>query len=392
MLKTLKDLQNITGKTVILRTDYNVPINKQTGAIEDDLRIKSSLPTIQELLEKGAKIIILTHLGRPKGEVNEELRLTKIQQHLSQLLNLPVQKTNDVFGPDTETKISALQPGQILLIENIRFHKGEKENSSELVQQIAQHGDIYINDAFGTAHRNHASTFGITQKLPSYAGKLMEKEITALAPLIKGNIEKPLTMIFGGAKIDTKIGVIENFLDKADYILVGGGLANTFLAAQGLPVGDSLYEADKLELAKSLIDRAQGKIILPIDLITAKEITKDAESEVKTPTNILSDDKILDIGPESAQKFTQIIQNSKTVIWNGPLGLYEFPQFKNGTEQVAKALANSQAKSIIGGGDSADAIKQFGIPENQFSHISTGGGACIEYLAGTPLDAIEALS
>lgn len=389
-LKTLDQIAELQGKTVLVRTDFNVPLNKE-GQIEDDLRIRESLPTIKALQSQGAKIVLISHLGRPEGQIKPEFSLLPIQKHLVQLLHQEVQFCPQIIGPEAQTQIEKLQKGQIILLENIRFLAGEEKCDRELSEQLAKLGDIFINDAFGTAHRAHASTFGLTELLPSYAGFLMEKEIKALKPLLEGKIEKPLTMIFGGAKIDTKIGIIENFLEKADQILLGGGLANTFLYAKGHEVGTSLFEADKKTLALELIDKAYSKIHLPSDFITAKEISEDAKTEIHPASAIPLDQKILDIGPESIKSFSEIIKNSATIIWNGPLGLYELTPFRQGTAAIAKALNTSSANTIIGGGDTADAVHKLGYTRADFSHISTGGGACIEYLSGIKMPAIEAL-
>lgn len=389
-LRTIEQLQDLSGQTVLLRTDFNVPLN-ENQEITDDLRIRESLPTIQALQTKGAKIVIISHLGRPDGERKAEFSLHPVQEHLQKLLNQPVHFCQEIIGPEAQAQIAQLKPKEILLLENIRFLSGEEKCDEELNKELAKLGDIFVNDAFGTAHRAHSSTFGITKDLPAYAGLLMEKEIKALSPLLGGEIQKPLTMIFGGAKIDTKIGIIQNFLHKADHILLGGALANTFLYAQNQEVGASLCEKDKKDLAEEILQKAQNRLHLPKDFITATEISNEAATETHPASNIPSSQKILDIGPEAIAEFQTIIVNSATIIWNGPLGLYEFKPFREGTAEIAKALSESSATTIIGGGDTADAVHQLGYDEKSFSHISTGGGACIEYLSGITMPAIEAL-
>jgi phosphoglycerate kinase len=394
-MNSLSQLKELKGKKVILRTDYNVPLDKN-GEIADDTRITSTLDTIKYLKEKEAKVIIITHLGRPKGEVVEKLRLNKIAEKLSEILNCEVKKTVSAIGKDTEEQIKSLKEGEILLLENIRFHKEEKKCEAVFSKALAGYGDIYVNDAFATAHRKHSSTAGITEYLPAYAGFLMEKEIKALSPLVNEEPEKPLTMIFGGAKIDTKIGIIKNFLDKADYFLLGGALANTFLAAAGYNVAKSLYEEDKIEVAREIMlecEKHKERFILPHDVVVASEISESAEALDIPIEDVMGDMKILDIGKWTAEKFCNIIADSKTVIWNGPLGLTEYKPFQSGTKSVAECLAaQEKVQSVIGGGDTLEAIKQLNIPEEKFTHISTGGGACIEFLSGQKLPGITPLT
>ncbi len=393
-IRTLKDIENLEGKKVLLRVDFNVPMDKTTGEIEDDTRITESLPTINFLLEKGAKIIIMSHLGRPEGEVKEELRLTKIGEYLSKLLNKSVKKMDEVLSDIVKKEIERMQNGEIILLENMRFRKEEEECEENFTKELASLGEIFVNDAFGTAHRKHASTAGLADFLPAYAGVLMEKEITHLSKVLEEIPAKPITMIFGGSKIDTKIGIIQHFLDKADYFLIGGGLANTFLFAKGVNVGDSLYEKDKVDVAKQIIEKLNSKensLNLPVDAIVAKEISDEAQVQEIAIESLPEEMKILDIGRKTAENFSEIIKKSGTVIWNGPLGVYEYKPFMNGTKSIAEAIADSECVSIIGGGDTADCIKKFGIPEGKFTHISTGGGACIEFLSGEKLPGIEIL-
>lgn len=392
-IRTLKNIKKLKGKKILLRVDFNVPL-KPNGQVQDDTRIREALPTIKYLRQKGAKIIILTHLGRPDGKIKEELRVTKIAKHLGKLLKTPIKKVNESLGKNVELTISKMKSKDILMLENIRFHKEEETCEVNFTKKLASLGEIFVNDAFGTAHRKHASTAGLADYLPAYAGLLMEKEIKALSPLITGKIKHPLTMIFGGAKIDTKIGIIKNFLKKADYFLMGGALANTFLAAAGYNVGQSLYEKDKIEVAREIMlecEKKQEKFILPHDVIVASEISEKAQTKDIPIEDIEGDMKILDIGKWSTEKYENIIAKSKTVIWNGPLGISEYQPFKRGTELVAKYLAKHKCTSIIGGGDTADAIKRLKISDKRFTHVSTGGGACIEFLSGIMLPGIKVL-
>ncbi len=393
-IRTLKDINSLKGKKVLLRVDFNVPTNDQ-GEVEDDSRIRGSLDTIKCLQEGGAKIIILSHLGRPDGKVDEKLRLNKVAAHLSQLLkNSQIKKLDESIGEKVRAEIEQLQDGEIIVLENIRFHKEEENCEENFVKELASLGEIFVNDAFGTAHRRHASTAGLADHLPAYAGLLMEKEVKALSPLIEEEPNRPLTMIFGGAKIDTKIGIIKNFIDKADYFLIGGAIANTFLAAAGYNIAESLYEEDKIEVAREIMlecEKHKERFVLPHDVVCASEISHTAETVDIPIEDVMGDMKILDVGKWTTEKFNNIIQQSGTVIWNGPLGLYEFDQFKRGTETVAKALSDHDCISILGGGDTADCINKLGISANKFTHISTGGGAAIEFLSGEKLPGIEIL-
>jgi len=391
-IHSIEELKEIQGKKVLLRVDFNVPI-KKNGEIQDDSRIDESLPTIQFLHEKGAKIIIISHLGRPNGEFKPELVLTNVAAHLEKISGIKVSKTESVLGNNVKETINQMQDGEIVMLENIRFRPEEEACEENFTKELAALGDIFVQDAFGTAHRKHASTWGLANYLPSYAGKLLEKEIKALSPLINQKPAKPLTMIFGGAKIDTKIGLIENFIKKADYFLIGGGLANTFLAAEGKNVGTSLCEKEKIELAKEIIAKVpKGTLLLPSDVVVAEEINENAKAQIVKVDQVTENMKILDIGPATTAKYSEIIAQSATVIWNGPLGLYELHQFENGSKMIAHAIAESGSNSIVGGGDTADCIKRFGIDEAKFSHISTGGGACIEFLSGKKLPGIEVLA
>ncbi len=394
-INTLSDIGNIKGKKILLRVDFNVPL-KENGDVQDDTRMKESLPTINFLIKEGAKIIIITHLGRPDGQIKEELRVTKIAQHLSTLLEGKViKKLNESLGTEVKESINKMEDGDIIMLENIRFHKEEESCEENFTKELSQLGEIFVNDAFGTAHRRHTSTAGLADHLPAYAGLLMEREIAALSPLVEGNVKKPLTMIFGGAKIDTKIGIINHFIKKADYFLMGGALANTFLAAAGYNVGNSLYEKDQIDTARGIMQQCEAQkshFVLPHDVVVGDQISDDAESAHVAIEDVIGDMKIFDIGKWTAEKYVNIIETSGTVVWNGPLGLYEYKPFIHGSEAVMRGLANTNnVTSILGGGDTLDCMNRLGIPAEKFSHVSTGGGACIEFLSGEKLPGIEAL-
>lgn len=389
-LKTIKEA-DLTGKRVLLRLDLNVPV--KDGEIQDTTRIEAALETIQYLVENQCKVIILTHFGRPKGIVVEELKVDIIADKLSESLNQKVKKADDCVGEAVLTLVDSMSGGDVLLLENTRFHPQEKANDPEFSKELSKLGDLYVNDAFGAAHRAHASTEGITHFLPAYAGFLMEKEYEVLSKLLK-SAEHPLCLITGGAKIDTKIGILERFMDNADDFIIGGALANTFIAAEGYDVGSSLYQEDKIDVAKEFITEAMNKhknTALPSDVVVSEEISDGADSEIKNKNEVSDRDKILDIGPDSIQAFIEIISKAKTIVWNGPIGLYEFKAFAQGTEAIAKAVAESSATTILGGGDTIDAVKAFGYSSNDFSHISTGGGAMLEFLEGKELPGIKAL-
>ncbi|MBD3156203.1 phosphoglycerate kinase, partial [Candidatus Peregrinibacteria bacterium] len=380
-LNSIKD-SSFQGKTVVVRFDYNVPLDNKT--VQDDTRIKASLPTLKYLVNQGAKIIITSHLGRPKGKIQEDMRLTPVAKHLSQLIDKPVVKVDSCIGQDVDRAIEALGFGDVLMLENTRFHKEEKENDKVFAKKLASYGDIFVNDAFGTAHRAHASTEGIAHHLPAYAGLLMEKEIKALSPLLD-EVERPFVLLLGGAKIDTKIGVIKAYIKKADTILLGGGLANTFVYARGYDVGESLCEKDKMELAQELIMEAEKEgceIVTPGGMIVADEIADDVVTADMEITGVEGDMKMLDIGERSTNKYIRILKEAQTIIWNGPVGLYEKEPFENGTKRIAKALTTVKGKTYLGGGDTLDALKKFSIDHESFTHVSTGGGAMLEFLEG----------
>ncbi|MFE5428422.1 phosphoglycerate kinase [Peribacillus simplex] len=389
--KSIKDIE-LKGKRVFCRVDFNVPM--QDGKISDDTRIKAALPTISYLTEQGAKVILASHLGRPKGQVVEELRLAPVAKRLSELSGKDVQKAEEAYGETVQSIIDNMQNGEILLLENVRFYPGEEKNDQELAKSFAALADVYVNDAFGAAHRAHASTEGIAHHLPAVAGLLMEKELSVLGKALS-NPERPFTAIIGGAKVKDKIGVIENLLEKVDHLIIGGGLGYTFIKAQGHEIGNSLLEEDKIELAKSFIESAKEKGVklhLPIDAVVTAEFSPDAEAENVDIDAIPHDKMALDIGPKTSDLFADVIKSSKLVIWNGPMGVFEFDKFANGTRTVAKALAEAKdTYSIVGGGDSAAAAEKFGLAE-KMSHISTGGGASLEFMEGKELPGVVALN
>ena len=389
--KSIKDIE-LKGKRVFCRVDFNVPM--QDGKISDDTRIKAALPTISYLIEQGAKVILASHLGRPKGQVVEELRLAPVAERLSELSGKDVQKAEEAYGETVQSIIDNMQNGEILLLENVRFYPGEEKNDQELAKSFAALADVYVNDAFGAAHRAHASTEGIAHHLPAVAGLLMEKELSVLGKALS-NPERPFTAIIGGAKVKDKIGVIENLLEKVDHLIIGGGLGYTFIKAQGHEIGNSLLEEDKIELAKSFIESAKEKGVklhLPIDAVVTAEFSPDAETDNVDIDAIPNDKMALDIGPKTSELFADVIKSSKLVIWNGPMGVFEFDKFANGTKTVAQALAEANdTYSIVGGGDSAAAAEKFGLAE-KMSHISTGGGASLEFMEGKELPGVVALN
>ncbi len=385
---------DISGKRALVRVDFNVPVDDQ-GNITDDTRIRAALPTIQDLTQKGAKVILTSHFGRPKG-VDEKLRLTPVAKRLSELLGQEVVKTDDCIGDDVAAKVAALENGQVLLLENVRFYKEEEKNDPEFAQKLAANADFYVNDAFGTAHRAHASTEGVTKYLsPSVAGYLVEKELQYLQSAIEVP-QRPLAAIIGGSKVSSKIGVIETLLEKCDKLIIGGGMIFTFYKARGLDVGKSLVEEDKLELAKSLEAKAKERgvaLLLPTDVVLADKFAADANSQTVSIEKIPDGWMGLDIGPDSVKVFQEALADCKTVIWNGPMGVFEFDQFAVGTEAIAHTLAEigkTGTTTIIGGGDSVAAVEKVGLAD-QMSHISTGGGASLELLEGKVLPGIAAL-
>jgi phosphoglycerate kinase len=388
---SLKDV-DVNGKRVFCRVDFNVPM--QDGKVTDETRIRAAIPTIQYLVDQGAKVILASHLGRPKGKVVEEMRLTPVAAKLGELLGKEVQKADEAYGDAVKAQIAKLNAGDVLLLENVRFYPGEEKNDPELAKEFAELADLYVNDAFGAAHRAHASTEGISHFIPAVSGFLMEKELDVLGKALS-NPERPFTAIIGGAKVKDKIGVIENLLEKVDNLIIGGGLAYTFVKAQGHEIGKSLLEEDKIDLAKSFMEKAKEKGVnfyMPVDAIVADDFSADANSKEVSIEEIPADWEALDIGPKTAELYRDVIQKSKLVIWNGPMGVFEIDKFAGGTKAVAEALAESEdTYSVIGGGDSAAAVEKFHLAE-KMSHISTGGGASLEFMEGKALPGVVALN
>lgn len=388
--KSIEDIE-FNGKKVLTRCDFNVPQDEE-GNITDDSRIRAALPTIEYMLSNQAAVILCSHLGRPKGEFNTKYSLAPVASRLSELLVKEVKLAKDVIGPDADTLTAALQPGEVMLLENVRFHKEEEKNDPEFAKKLASYADIYVNDAFGTAHRAHASTAGVADYLPAVGGYLIDKEISTMGSALQ-DPRRPFVAILGGAKVSDKIGVINNLLEKVDTLIVGGGMAYTFVRATGGTIGQSLCEEDKLDYAREMLEKAESKgvkFLLPTDTIAAEEFAADAKA-VTVETNSIPDNLMgLDIGPETRKKFTDAVKTAGTVVWNGPMGVFEFEQFAEGTRAIARALAESNVISIIGGGDSAAAIKQLGFAD-KMTHISTGGGASLEFLEGLELPGIACL-
>lgn len=391
MKKSIRDV-DLKGKKVFCRVDFNVPM--KNGQITDETRIQGALPTIQYLIDKGAKVILASHLGRPKGQVVEEMRLTPIAKRLSEILGKPVQKMDEAFGTAVEEKVSVMQDGDVLLLENVRFYAGEEKNDPDLAKKFGSLADLFVNDAFGTAHRAHASTAGIAAYLPAVSGLLMEKELDVLGKALS-NPDRPFTAIIGGAKVKDKIGVIDHLLDKVDNLIIGGGLAYTFLKAKGYEIGQSLLEEDKISLAKEFMEKAKEKGVnfyMPIDTVAANQFAEDADTKVVDADQMPSDWQGLDIGPKTIELYSEVIKNSKLVIWNGPMGVFEMEKFAAGTKAIADTLAICKSTfSVVGGGDSAAAAEKFGVAD-QMSHISTGGGASLEFMEGKKLPGIEVLA
>jgi phosphoglycerate kinase len=386
--KTIRDI-DVHGKRVLVRCDFNVPQDKKDSHITDDRRIRESLPTLNYLLDHGASLVLMSHLGRPKGK-DEKFSLKPVAARLQELLGRPVQMASDVIGEAVLRQAEALKPGEVLLLENVRFYPEEEKNDPGFARELARLGEVYVNDAFGSAHRAHASTEGVAHYLPAVAGLLMEKELNYLGGALN-NPTQPFVAILGGAKIQDKIGVIENLLPKVERLLIGGGMANTFAKAYGYPVGDSLAEDDKLDLAREMMQKSAGKLVFPVDWIIADQFAADANSRVVTVENVPSGWRIMDIGPETIKLFESILRGAKTVVWNGPLGVFEFPKFAQGTLAIARYLAELRdCTPVIGGGDSAAAVEQAGVAD-KMSHVSTGGGASLEFLEGRALPGVEAL-
>ena len=389
--KTIRDIP-LKGKRALVRVDFNVPMD-EAGGITDDNRILGALPTIRYLMDQGAKVILMSHMGRPKGAVNAKYSLAPVAKRLGELLEKPVHMAGDVIGPDADKTVAALHDGEVALLENLRFHAQEEKNDPDFARKLASYGDVYVNDAFGTAHRAHASTEGVAHYLPSVSGFLIEKELQFMGKALE-NPERPFVAVLGGAKVSDKLGVINNLLDKVDTLIIGGGMAYTFVKAQGGQIGKSLLEEDKLDYAREMLAKAKAKgvnLLLPEDVLAADKFSNDARTQVLPIGQIPEDWQGLDIGPKAQEAFAQAIKGAKTVVWNGPMGVFEFPTFASGTKAVAQAMAQSDAVTIVGGGDSAAAVAQLGYAD-QISHISTGGGASLEFLEGLELPGVAALN
>ncbi len=389
MFKTIRDF-DLAGKRALIRVDFNVPLKK--GAVTDTTRIQAALPTIRYALEKRAKVILMSHLGRPDGKAVEEFRMAPVAKVLSQIIGLPVQTASDCIGPEVEQQVSRLKPGEILLLENLRFHAEEKGNDPGFAKALARLGDLFINDAFGTAHRAHASTAGIAQYLPAAAGFLMQKELESLDQVLV-NPQRPYWLILGGAKVSDKIKLINNLIDKVDGILIGGGMQYTFFVAQGIGVGNSPIEKDKLDLAREIIAKAKQRGVdlrLPLDHWIADKIDPGTQIRATEKPGVPDGWEGVDIGPKTVAAFVQALQGAKTILWNGPLGIFEIESFSKGTRAIAEAIAKLKAVSVIGGGDSAAAVVKFGLAD-RMTHVSTGGGASLEYLEGRTLPGVAAL-
>ncbi|MBQ6341718.1 MAG: phosphoglycerate kinase [Anaerolineaceae bacterium] len=384
--KTVRDI-DVNGKKVLVRVDFNVPL--KDGVVGDDTRIRGALPTIQYLLDNGAAVILCSHLGRPKGERNPQYSLAPVAEYLKGLVSNPVYFADDCIGESAQKAAAALKPGEILVLENTRYYKGEEKNDLELAKGLADLADLYVNDAFGTAHRAHSSTEGVTHFKPGVAGFLLEKEIQYLSSAVE-DPKRPFVAILGGAKISDKIGVIKNLLNKADKVLIGGGMANTFFAAQGYDMADSLVQDEAIDTAKEILAAGSDKLVLPVDMVIANAFDNDAEKKCIDTGNVPAGWRVLDIGPKTVECYSKLVADAATVVWNGPMGVFEMPEFAKGTLAVAQAVADSNAISIIGGGDSVAAIQESGLAD-KVTHISTGGGASLEMLEGIVLPGVAAL-
>lgn len=389
--KTIEDV-DVAGKRVLVRVDFNVPLDDNCG-ITDDRRIRAAVPTIKYLVDHQAKIILCSHLGRPKGEIKDSLRLNPVAARLSELMDLPVSKLDDCIGSAVSDAVSKMNPGEIVLLENLRFYKEEEKNDPDFAARLASVADLYVNDAFGAAHRAHASTEGVTKYLTGVAGYLMQKELEYLGGAL-ANPERPFVAILGGAKVADKIPVIQNLLSKVDTLIIGGGMAYTFFKAQGYEIGQSLLDKDGLDLANNAMQdaRTRGvKLLLPVDIVVADEFKEDSPSVVVNADEIPADKMGMDIGPQTRKIFADAVKDAGTVVWNGPMGVFEMPRFAEGTRGIAEAMASSGATTIVGGGDSAAAVEQMGYAD-RMSHVSTGGGASLEFLEGRALPGVEALA
>ncbi|NLG57098.1 MAG: phosphoglycerate kinase [Clostridiales bacterium] len=389
--KTIRDIP-LRGKRALVRVDFNVPMD-EAGQITDDNRIQGALPTIRYLIEEGAKVILMSHMGRPKGSVNPKYSLAPVAERLSGLLGQEVRMAGDVIGPDADQAVAQVQDGGVVLLENLRFHAQEEKNDPDFAKKLASYGDVYVNDAFGTAHRAHASTEGVAHYLPAVSGFLIQKELEFLGQAVE-NPQRPFVAVLGGAKVSDKLGVIKNLLDKVDTLIIGGGMAYTFVKAQGGQIGKSLLEEDKLDYAREMLEKARQKgvkLLLPEDTVAADSFSNDAKSQVVSSGAIPEGWMGLDIGPKAQAAFAEAVKNARTVVWNGPMGVFELPNFAKGTKAVAQAMAQSEGITIVGGGDSAAAVAQLGFAD-RISHISTGGGASLEFLEGLELPGVAALN
>jgi phosphoglycerate kinase len=385
--KTIRDV-NVCGKRALVRVDFNVPL--KDGAVVDDTRIQAALPTLNYMLDQGAALILCSHLGRPKGKVVPELKMDPVAARLSELLGRPVSKLDDCVGPEVEAAARAMRPGDVILLENTRFHPQEKANDPEFARQLASLADIYVNDAFGAAHRAHASNVGVAQHLPTVAGFLMEKELEFLGQVVE-NPTHPYIAIMGGAKISDKIGVIKSLLTQCDRLLIGGGIANTFFRAMGFEIGDSLIEEEAIATTESLLANAAGRIVLPVDVVIADAFDNGANTRLVAPNEVTDGWRILDLGPKTLSTFESAMGGAKTIVWNGPLGVFEMPNFAKGTFAMAEMLAGMDAVTVIGGGESAAAVRLAGLAD-EMSHVSTGGGASLEFLEGNVLPGVAVLA
>ena len=388
---SVRDIE-ISGKRVLVRVDFNVPLDEETGEITDDGRIRATLPTIKYLIEQGARVILMSHLGRPKGKIVDNLRLSVVARRLSQLLGQQVETTSDCVGPEVEKSVANLKSGDVLLLENLRFHPEEETGDASFVQALAKLGDVFVNDAFGAAHRAHASIVGVTNYLPAVAGFLMEKEIKNLGSILE-NPAHPFAALLGGAKVSDKVSVLENIISKLDSLLIGGGMAATFLKAKSYEVGLSLIETDRLDTAAGLMEKSTkrgARLLLPVDVIVADETNIETRVETVSVANIPQDKKIVDIGPQTIENFREELQKCKTVFWNGPMGIYEIPHFARGTQEMARLLASLDAATIIGGGSTAEIVSEMGLTD-KMTFVSTGGGASLEFLSGDTLPGVAAL-
>ncbi|MGQ9524894.1 MAG: phosphoglycerate kinase [Armatimonadota bacterium] len=389
--KTIRDI-DVSGKRVLVREDLNVPLDPETGQITDDRRIEAAVPTLKYLAEAGAKVIVVSHLGRPKGGPDDKLRMNPVAVRLQELLARPVKKLDDCIGPQVEQAVADMSPGDVILLENVRFYKEEEKNDPEFARKLAALADVYVNDAFGTAHRAHASTEGVAHHLPAVAGFLMEKEIDYLSRALT-NPDRPFVAVLGGAKVKDKIKVIENLLTKVDTLIIGGGMAYTFLKAKGLEIGKSLLDEESLDYARETIKKAAEMGVgfeLPVDIVVADRFSEDAAVQTVPADAIPADWMGMDIGPKTAEKWGEILKQARTVVWNGPVGVFEMDRFAQGTRALAEAIASSSAVSIVGGGDSAAALEKLGYAD-KMTHVSTGGGASLEFLEGRELPGVVAL-